>query len=127
MSCCCSRRCLLCEPPPFSLRGRGRRGAWPGPSPVGLVGPPELGAPCPGSGPPGRAAPAPLRSPVGAAAAGGSPPQRQVVFLRRLECDTKIFLSRRVCVCVSQQNKGGGMASRRLGRFVIVQELQKGR
>lgn len=39
---------------------------------------------------------------------GSSLLQRQVVFLHRLECDTKIFLSRRVCVCVSQQNKGGG-------------------
>lgn len=41
-----------------------------------------------------------------------SPLQRQIVFLHHLECDTKIFLSRRVCVCLSK-TRGGGIQKAR--------------
>lgn len=145
---CCSRRCLLCDPPPRGWRRQGRpQGlAGPAPSPLraavrpGGAGGGRLGlgpvvrAPVPGPGVVLRGGcpepPPPLRSAAGCSrgegtwGAGGSPLQRQLVFLRRLECDTKIFLSRRVCVCLSKTRRG--VASRRLGGFVIVWNLQKG-
>lgn len=113
---CCSRRCLLCEPPPFSLRGRGLAGPIPG----GAGGAARARGPLSGLRPPPRCAPRWVQPGRGAPRRKG-----RLFFFFVVWSVTQRYFCRAVCVCVSA--KQGGVASRRLGRFVIVRELQKGR
>lgn len=125
---CCSRRCLLCDPPPRGWRRQGRPQGLAGPAPSPLraaVRPGGAGGGRLGLGPVVRAPvrgwfcgagarspprrPAPRRGAAGERERGvrGAPRCKDSLFFFVVWSVTQRYFCRAVCVCVSAKQGGG--------------------